>query len=136
MTQKEINDYKGKLMSNMAAVRDSSNIVAAMINSGILKPKNVEETVTEINYLRNKFTEWHLQDISVAEQGKDTEKEESASDGLSGGLWRYDPITAKQAEIIEKILERVGSDRISEVNWRDTWTKGQASDFISAHPVE
>lgn len=57
-------DNRSKIISNMGAVKNSSEIVASMINAGILKPKNVEETVTEINFLRNKFIEWNTEGLS------------------------------------------------------------------------
>ena len=61
----------------MASVRDGSNIIAAMINAGVLKPKSVEDTITEINLLRNKFMEWHTEGISSEDYQKQGSKPQS-----------------------------------------------------------
>lgn len=58
-------DMKEKVMSNMASVRDASNLVTALINQGLIKTKDPEEIATEINWYRNKFKEWHIEDLPL-----------------------------------------------------------------------
>lgn len=134
--QTEIVDFKSKLMSNMAAVRDSSNIVAAMITAGVIKPKNIDDASIEINFLRNKFMEWHLEGL----QNIATEPQRAIhTQPQDNTPWESLPVTEGQERALYAIT-KANPELLNELpNPNDLddsiaqMSKQEASDFIDKY---
>jgi len=77
--QQSLDDIKSELMARMGNIRDASSLVSAMINAGIIKPKDTDEVVTVVNGLRNRFHDWVFEDIDFKKEPKEERHDETES---------------------------------------------------------
>ena len=134
--QKEINDEiwekKDIRMARMNSITNATNFLTTCVNIGIFKPKDMDEALVELNGYRNRIFDWIYENM---EQSRETQqKQPSYIEKKEYHIKNpNDPITEKQIEVIEGILEQYDDLNLIE-GWRESMTKGKASEIISSHP--
>ena len=125
--------------ARMSSVKASVNLLDIAERMGLLKnTHSLEDLFTEFNGMRNKIFDIIYDGMELHAQETHTEiktYDSNAPKQTKTIMWRDDPITEKQIEIIEKIIDREGIEEIPE-DWRESLTKGEASDFIGKHPYK